>query len=68
MKIKAATLLENGAETNKFGAFFRSTMREMTALHRANKTSDAEIRRLQASTRKKLDRIWENLRHVQANN
>jgi hypothetical protein len=68
MKIKAAMISENGAEETKFSAFFRSSMREMAALHRANKASDAEIRRLQVSTRKKLDRIWENLRHVQATN
>ena len=43
-------------------------MREMAALHRANKADDAEIRRLQISTRKKLDRIRETLRHVQATN
>lgn len=68
MKMKAATILENGADKTKFSALFRATMREMTALHRANKASDAEIRRLQSSTRKKLDRIWENLGHVQAAN
>jgi hypothetical protein len=68
MKIKAATISENGAEEAKFGAFFRASMREMAALHRANQADDAEIRRLQISTRKKLDRIRENLRPVQATN
>ena len=68
MKIKAATISENGAEEAKFSVFFRSSMREMAELHRANKADDAEIRRLQISTRKKLDRIRENLRHVQATN
>jgi hypothetical protein len=68
MKTKVATISENGAEETKFSAFFRSSMREMAALHRANKASDAEIRRLQTATRKTLDRIRQNLRHVQAAN
>ena len=68
MKIKAATITENGAEEAKFSTFFRSSMREMAALHRANKASDLEIRRLQTATRKTLDRISQNLRHVQAAN
>ena len=68
MKLKAATISENGADETKFSAFLRAATREMTTLHRANKVSDVEIRRLQISTRKKLDRIQEILRHVQADN
>jgi hypothetical protein len=68
MKLKAAMISENGAEELKFTDFLRSATREMTTLHRANIVSDAEIRRLQISTRKKLDRIQEILRHVQADN
>ena len=48
-----------------FAAFFRASLRELTTLHRANQAADAEIRKLQSSTRKKLDRIGQNLRHVQ---
>jgi hypothetical protein len=66
MKLKAIS--ENGADETKFSAFLRAATREMTALHRANKVSDVEIRRLQISTRKTLDRIGEILRHVQAGN
>lgn len=66
--MKAAMISENGADETKFGAFIRLSLRELTVLHRANKADDAEIRRLQSSTRKKLDRIWENLAHVQATN
>lgn len=65
---KAATISENGVEEAEFGAFVRASLRELTTIHRANKADDAEIRRLQSSTRKKLDRIWENLGHVQATN
>ena len=68
MKTKAATISWNGTDEATFGTFFRASMREMAALHRANKADDAEIRRLQISTRKKLDRIRETLRHVQATN
>ena len=64
-KTKAATILENGV-TAGFTALFRASVRELAALHRANKADDVEIRRLQGSTRKKLERIRENLGHVQA--
>jgi hypothetical protein len=68
MKIKAATISENGEGATEFSAFMRASLRELTTLHRANKVADAEIRRLQISTRKTLDRIRENLGHVQATN
>ncbi len=68
MKLKEAIILENGAEEARFGTYIRASLRELTMLHRANKADDAEIRRLQISTRKKLERIRENLRHVQAAN
>ena len=41
-------------------------IKELSAIRRANRATDAEIRRLQTSTRKKLGRIQENLRHVEA--
>ena len=59
-------LPENADDAAKFTAFLRAANREMAAIHRANKASDLEIRRLQISTRKILDRIQESLRHVQA--
>jgi len=68
MKLKAAMISENGADETKFSAFLRAATREMTEIHRANKASDAEILRLQISTRKTLDRIREILRLVQADN
>lgn len=68
MKTKALTISEMKEKTSGFSVFFRESLRELTALHRANKADDAEIRRLQSSTRKKLDRIRENLSHVQAAN
>ena len=43
-----------------------AAMKELTAIRKANKLTDAEIRRLQTATEKKLKRIEENLRHVEA--
>ena len=68
MKVKSATIAENGADAAAFSGFIRTSLRELTTLHRANKADAAEIRRLQSATRKKLDRIWDNLGHVQAAN
>jgi hypothetical protein len=56
-----SNIVETPGSTEKFASFFRASLHELTALHHANKADDAEIRRLQSSTRKKLDRIWENL-------
>lgn len=44
----------------------KAAMKELSEIRKANRTTDAEIRRLQNSTRKKLGRIEENLRHVEA--
>jgi hypothetical protein len=62
------TMAEAPGMTEEFASFFRASLRELTTLHQANKADAAEIRRLQTSTRKKLDRIWENLGHAQATN
>ncbi len=66
MKAKAAVTLETSGDSGELTAFLRASLKELTAIHRANKAADTEIRKLQSSTRKKLDRIWENLRYVQA--
>jgi hypothetical protein len=65
MKAKALEILTVDEKSVGFAEFFRASLRELTALHRANKADDAEIRRLQTSTRKKLDRIRENLSQLQ---
>ena len=41
-------------------------MKELSEIRKANRATDAQIRRLQTSTRKKLGSIRENLRHVEA--
>lgn len=66
MKTKSVEISEPEERPSGFTAFFRESLRELTALHRANLSDAAEIRRLQSSTRKKLNRIRENLGHVQA--
>ena len=68
MKTKALAISDAEETPSGFSTFFRESLRELTAIHRANKADDAEIRRLQSSTRKKLDRIRQNLSHVQAAN
>ncbi len=66
MKTKSLVIADTGSRPSGFAAFFRESLRELAAIHRANVADNAEIRRLQSSTRKKLDRIRENLNHVQA--
>jgi len=66
MKTATATLNGNQADMASFTTLLKAAMKELSEIHKANKAQDAEIRRLQASTRKKLDRIRENLRHVEA--
>ena len=65
--MKATTTLprdQTGGDA-QFSAQLRRYLQELTAIREANKVTDAEIRQLQASTRRKLGRIRENLRHVE---
>ncbi|HZV34721.1 MAG TPA: hypothetical protein VFB72_09140 [Verrucomicrobiae bacterium] len=39
---------------------------ELETIHRLNAAADIEIKKLQTSTRKKLDRIRKNMRAVEA--
>jgi hypothetical protein len=61
MKSKAFVISETEEKPAGFSSFFRESLRELAAIHRANRSDDVEIRKLQSSTRKKLDRIRENL-------
>jgi|GEM_PF-2421010 len=66
--MKAATTLprdEQRAEA-QFAAQLRSCLDELALVRKANRATDMEIRQLRAATRKKFDRIRENLRHVEA--
>ena len=50
----------------QFAAQLRGCLEELTLIRKANRATDTEIRQLRAATRKKFDRIRENLRHVEA--
>ncbi len=50
----------------QFAAQLRGYLEELTLIRKANRTAAAEIRQLRVATRKKFDRIRENLRHVEA--
>ena len=66
MKTATATLNGDKAETTSSLTVIKAAMKELSAIRKANKTTDAEIRRLKTSTRQTLRRIEENLRHVEA--
>ena len=57
---------ETEADVSGYLGALNTAMKELSAIRKANKTTDAEIRRLRSSTRKKLGRIRENLHHVEA--
>jgi hypothetical protein len=64
--MKTVEIQENETEAAQNSTLIREGLKELASIHKANKVTDAEIRRLQTSTRKKLDRIRQNLRYVQA--
>jgi hypothetical protein len=66
MKV-ATTLPEGKLRTEaQFAAQIRGYLDELTLIRKANRATDVEIRQLRAATRKKFERIRENLRHVEA--
>jgi hypothetical protein len=66
MNTKAVALEDAEQEIAPYVEVIEAAKKELSAIRKANKGTDAEIRRLQTSTRKRLDRIQENLRHVEA--
>ena len=66
MKI-ATTLPQDEMRADaQFAVQLRGHLEELTLIRKVNRTADAEIRQLRVATRKKFDRIRENLRHVEA--
>jgi hypothetical protein len=63
MATKTATMPE--ADMMNYLTAIEAAVKELSEIRKANRATDAEIRRLQSSTRKKLARIGENLRHVE---
>ncbi len=64
--MKKTSIPATDATELNFLPALKIAIKELSAIRRANRATDAEIRRLQTSTRKKLGRIQENLRHVEA--
>lgn len=66
MSTKAAAVQNASEEIAPYAQVLAAAMKELSVIRKANKAKDAEIRRLRASTRKRLNRIEANLRHVEA--
>ncbi len=64
MKTATATLEEQDAP--RYLAALDECLKEMTAIRKNMKKTDAEIHRLQASTRRKQAETWKIIRRVQA--
>ena len=66
--MKVATTLHQAElrADSQFTVQLRGCLDELALIRKVNRTADAEIRQLRAATRKKFDRIRENLRHVEA--
>ena len=54
-----------GSDAGYLGAI-KDCLKEMAAIRRSMKKTDAEIRRLRASSRRKLDETWAIIRRVEA--
>jgi hypothetical protein len=66
MTTKAASANGLSKQDAKYLAAIEECIKEMKDIRKSMKKTDAEIRRLQASTRRNLDQTWEILRDVQA--
>ena len=66
MTTKAATANGTSQEDAKFSEAIGECIGEMKEIRKRMKKTDAEIRRLQTSTRRNLDQTWEILRDVKA--
>jgi hypothetical protein len=67
MTTKAATANGLSKQERKYLTAIAECIQEMKHIRKGMKKTDAEIRRLEASTRRKLDQTWEILRDVQNN-
>ena len=61
MTTKAATAETLNEQETKYRAGIEDLLAEFSTIRREMKKTDAEIRRLETSTRRKLDRIRANL-------
>jgi hypothetical protein len=66
MKTKAADEQTSAAEDGKYRALIDQYLGQLDDIHREMKRSKAEIDRLKAASRRRLDATWEILRRVEA--
>jgi hypothetical protein len=66
MTAKTATAEGLSKQESKYLDAIDDSLREMTRIRRSMKKTDAELRRLEVSSRRKLDEIWTIIRHVEA--
>ncbi len=64
MKIGTAALDDKQAP--KYAVAIDECLKEMAVIRKNMKKTDSEIRRLESSTRRKLDETWAIIRRVQA--
>jgi len=65
MSTKTSTISEEDADMANYLTVIKGAIKELSEIRKANRVTDAHIRRLQTSTRRKLCRIRENLHHVE---
>jgi hypothetical protein len=64
--MKATTLTADEKQAPKYLAAIADYLKEMAAIRQSMKRTDAEIRRLESSSRRKLDETWAIIRRVEA--
>jgi hypothetical protein len=66
MTAKTITAQELTRQESKYLDGIDDCLKKMTVLRKSMKKTDAELRRLELSSRRKLDEIWTIIRHVEA--
>lgn len=66
MTTKTATAEGLTRQESKYLDAIDDSLKEMTRIRKSMKKTDAELRRLEVSSRRKFDEIWTIIRHVEA--
>ena len=64
--MKSGTVALEDKQAPKYLTALDGCLKEMAVIRKNMKKTDAEIRRLEGSTRRKLDETWSIIRRVQA--
>jgi hypothetical protein len=64
--MKTGTAILEDKQAPKYAVAIEECLKEMAVIRKNMKKTDAEIRRLETSTRRKLDETWSIIRRVQA--